>query len=110
MKILITGSSGFVACHLIPEIISCYPQCAIVGLDVVPPVFPSLGVRHVSIDIGSDEDMAKVDLNDFDLCIHLAALCKEPGFEWRDYFRVNFKGTQNVVSLCERLGIKNIVF
>ena len=110
MKILITGASGFIASHLIPQLLSSFPESEIVGLDLREPSVLLLGTSHVRVDIGNEEEMRGLDLADFDLCIHLAALCKEPGFEWSDYFRVNFKGTQNVISLCERIGIKNIVF
>jgi len=57
------------------------------------------------------EDLKSISLKEnFDACIHLAALCKEPGFNWEEYFETNHIGTVNTIRLCEELGIESIIF
>ena len=110
MRIVITGSSGFIARHLIAHLLEYRPGCKILGLDLCAPQNPIPGVDYRIADIADPDSLKALDLSGYDACVHLAALCKEPGYEWGEYFRVNYEGTKEVVKLCDRFAIKNMVF
>lgn len=42
--------------------------------------------------------------------VHLAALSKEPGYPWRDYFANNAEATRRLCQAADRAGVRNIVF
>jgi len=42
--------------------------------------------------------------------IHLAAVCKEPGYPWRDYFANNAEATRRLCHVADRTGVRNIIF
>jgi len=45
-----------------------------------------------------------------DVCINLVALCKEPGYMWKEYFDTNYYGTKNIIEFAELNNIKKIIF
>lgn len=108
MKCLITGGSGFIGTHLIGDLLSKGHQ--VTNLDLKSSYFKDNIEEHI-IDIRDSSKILELKLGrDYDLCIHLAALCKEPGFEWQEYFLTNLQGTKNIVKLCEMLNIKKFFF
>ena len=110
MRVLITGGSGFIGSLLIKDLLEKYDQCSIINVDVKEPLIKNKNLEFIKGDITDGSFLEKIDNINFDICIHLAALCKEPGFEWSEYFLVNHEGTKNVINLCERLEVKNIIF
>ncbi|EHB56255.1 NAD-dependent epimerase/dehydratase [Mycolicibacterium rhodesiae JS60] len=42
--------------------------------------------------------------------LHLAAVCKEPGYPWRDYYANNAEATRRLCQAADRVGVQNIVF
>ncbi len=96
MRVLITGVSGFIGCHLARRLDSAGAE--IFGLaadrpdDVVGEIFET--------DICDRRALARdVDRCDPDVVIHLAGL-SHVGQSWSrpgDYLRVNFTGTRNVL-------------
>lgn len=42
--------------------------------------------------------------------IHLAAVCKEPGYPWRDYYANNADATRRLCQAADRAGVRNILF
>ncbi len=110
MNILITGGSGFIGTHLINFLLKEYPEAEILNIDIQNSSISNRRLNTTLKDIRT-ADVANFDIKDsFDICIHLAALCKEPGFEWEEYFETNHLGTVNILNLCEKLGIENIIF
>ncbi|SNS56500.1 Nucleoside-diphosphate-sugar epimerase [Ekhidna lutea] len=109
MKILITGGSGFIGTHLIKELLQDDSIDKIINLDLKESSIKNSKLVTQSCDIRKD---IKVDIinEHFDWCIHLAALCKEPGYDWEEYFDTNHIGTNHVIQLCKRLSIPKITF
>lgn len=105
---LITGGSGFIGTHLIEYLLKEVRFSKIYVLDKRKPVIACNGVEYINCDINSSVSIEK--LNNCDTCYHLAALCKEPGYKWDEYFATNYTGTKNVCDLAERIDIKNIIF
>ena len=42
--------------------------------------------------------------------VHLAAVCKEPGYPWRDYFANNAEATRRLCHAADRAEVHNIIF
>jgi len=110
MRILLTGGSGFIGTILMRHLLATYESVQIINIDLkVAPIVDDR-IETMQVDI-RNSDIAKLDISGvFDACIHLAALCKEPGYEWEAYFETNHAGTVNVIGLAERLGVPRIIF
>ncbi|MEP3387670.1 MAG: NAD(P)-dependent oxidoreductase [Reichenbachiella sp.] len=111
MKILITGGSGFIGTHLSKFLSSKKAIEQIISIDLNPSKNRSSQFKTIIGDIRDETLLNQLySVDKIDCCIHLAALCKEPGFEWKEYFETNHEGTKNVIGLCEKLNIQKIIF
>lgn len=111
MNFLITGGSGFVGTHLIKSLLSNTSITYILNLDLMESSINDDKLETKLVDIRDDNEISKIDsTKKFDYCIHLAALCKEPGFEWDEYFETNHLGTIKVIEVCDLLNIDKIIF
>lgn len=88
MKYFITGATGFLGKHLIPEI-------------------QKLDFTILKGDL-NDKAILNKNLKDVDTVIHLAALIKSR--KKSPFYKVNALGTQNLVNACIKAGVKNILF
>jgi len=105
---LIFGGSGFIGSHLVRELKQLGVDNITVA-DIVPPqgeIFS--GTNFVYCDVRSPIQCANISTSA--VIIHLAALCKEPGYDWDEYFKTNYSGTLNICEFAERTGINHIVF
>lgn len=101
--VMVTGSEGFIGQHLTRHL-------------------REIGRPVLGFDRNSQptEDALRLDLTDLktdDLprpcpptIVHLAALAKEPGYPWRDYFENNAEGTRKLCEAADAAGVQNIVF
>lgn len=99
-KILITGNSGYIGSHLSKMLINDYE---IHGLDLIEPQAP---VHYQYLcDIRKPFELEE----EFDACIHLAALVNVGESEQRpiEYYITNLTGTMNVIN---RINAKNFIF
>lgn len=110
MKVLITGGSGFIGTHLIKLLLDNLKVDYVLNLDLKHSEVNDDRLETQIIDIRSINCLSIQSNHNFDYCIHLAALCKEPGYEWEEYFQTNHEGTVNIIALCEQLNINAIIF
>lgn len=97
MRILITGSSGFVGEHLVKKLSSKY--------------------QIVKYDLKNGQDILNEKLllsklKDVDVVIHLAAFISatESWYKPMDYMRNNALGTLSVINCAIQTGVKKIIF
>jgi nucleoside-diphosphate-sugar epimerase len=106
---IVTGAAGFIGTHLIKRIRSEYPDCPIWAFDIANSLErENKGYRVRQWDI-VNQSAPLFDAESATL-FHLAALAREPGYAWDEYFRVNLQGTRNVVNFAVRNDIHRIIF
>jgi nucleoside-diphosphate-sugar epimerase len=105
---IITGGSGFIGTHLINNILNENQFDKITIIDIKPPRISDARIEYINCDIRLP---ISIELRDeYSTCYHLAAVCKEPGFPWDEYFQTNYVGTINVCDWINRIGVKNMIF
>jgi len=119
MKILVTGSSGFIGCHL--SALLRARGHSVVGLDSDVADIPAwlrrerselAGVPKVCCDISDAASLAEVIKNASpDVVVHLAARSGVSGAEVAPeaYDQVNVKGVHNLILACRAASVGRIV-
>ncbi len=107
MKILITGSSGFIGTFLSRRLIKDGHE--VVGLDIRPPKTNKDQSSFVLGDVLNPGDVAMA-AKGVDAIMHLAAEHHDFGVAEEDFHKVNVEGTGNVLDCAGRLGIKKFIF
>ncbi len=109
-NILITGATGFIGRHLVPDLVKLYPKVAALvrkGSDVA--FLKQLGVelRYGELtDLRSLEGIA----DGVEIVLHLAALMSDKDYlSYDDFYKVNVLGTQNLL-LVSSSKIKQFIF
>ncbi|MEP1034527.1 NAD(P)-dependent oxidoreductase [Ekhidna sp.] len=111
MNVIITGGSGYIGTHIIESLLENPKVDHIINIDLNPSTIKHSKIENKIGDIRNSKLCEELEIEgDYSYCIHLAALCKEPGFEWDQYFETNHQGTINVIELCDSLGIEEIIF
>ncbi|MFC3776432.1 NAD-dependent epimerase/dehydratase family protein [Mycolicibacterium holsaticum] len=103
---MVTGSAGFIGSSLTASLRE-------MGRSVV-------GVDRVSEPTAVDQmmccDLAALTEEDLPIrecpstVIHLAAVCREPGYPWREYYANNAEATRRLCQAADRRGVQNIIF
>ena len=101
MNILITGSSGFIANHLVQEL---SPKNIIFGIDLYNSKNTNL-IFDVKKKMNTSRLPRKIDL-----IINLAAIHQEPGHKNTEYFDTNILGAENITKFAEKVGCNQIIF
>ncbi len=105
MKILLTGASSGIGSDLIRRLIDC------ADLEIKAMVHRSLvnipGCEARQGDLDNPELLARA-VDGVDTVIHLAALTSSA--RESEYFRINVKGTKNLVDACVFAGVKRIIY
>nr|CRL69248.1 nucleoside-diphosphate-sugar epimerase [Mycolicibacterium komanii] len=101
--VLVTGSAGFIGGALVSHLREAGRQ--VVGLDrAAKPAADSLRLELTTLR------PEELPLPCPPTIVHLAALSKEPGYPWRDYFANNAEATRRLCRVADQAGVQNIVF
>jgi len=101
MNILITGSSGFIANHIVSNLIK---KSKIIGFDLM-----SRSATTLIFDIKKNINISVLPKK-IDLIINLAAIHREPGHQPNEYFETNILGAENICELAEKVKCNRIIF
>lgn len=107
MKILIIGNAGFIGGYLIRKVIKSGYE--VVGMDTNPPDPTENSYHFIQGSILNPEDIMRAAKN-VDAIIHLAAKHSDFGISREEFFKVNVRGTQNILDCASKLGIKKFIF
>ena len=118
MKILVTGSSGFIGFHLVNKLLDLGHE--VIGLDNHNEYYDSnLKKERNKISIKKNLRFLNVDLNDlfiqdddFDLAINLAAQAGVRVKKENEYLykKTNIDGFQQLINQCIEKGIKRVIY
>ncbi|MGB2870011.1 MAG: NAD(P)-dependent oxidoreductase [Bacteroidota bacterium] len=106
-NIVLVGGSGFIGTHTIEEFIRRKTFAKIYVLDLVPPRVSGNEVVYIPCDIRKPFE---APVKDCDIVVNLAALCKEPGYPYDEYFATNFVGAKHVCDFARAHSIRKMVF
>ncbi|MBV9533325.1 MAG: NAD-dependent epimerase/dehydratase family protein [Bradyrhizobium sp.] len=104
--VLVTGGSGFIGQHLVSELVERGSQVRV--LDVRLPSRPMPSVDYVQGSV-LDQSLVKDSMAGAEEVYHLAG---HPGMWKRDqteFYAVNFRGTENVLSAAQKLGVSRFL-
>ena len=118
MKILITGSSGYVGSYLIPFLRKKYPNYKLYGLDTgfyFQDLSADITIPEIHLDGVIFRDMRqqiKYLPKDIDTVIHLASLSNDPlgNINTKLTEEINVKGTQNLIKILNKKKFKKLIF
>ncbi|KAJ4461544.1 putative 3-beta hydroxysteroid dehydrogenase [Paratrimastix pyriformis] len=113
LVVAITGGCGFLGQHLANHIAMHWPEVKQIRLlDLVPPrpgVVPSSPkfefIRTSLTDLASLEEA----LRGVNVCYHLAAKVDWGQASMKTLWDINVRGTQNVVNMCTKTGVRALV-
>ncbi|QEN12367.1 NAD-dependent epimerase/dehydratase family protein [Mycolicibacterium sp. ELW1] len=101
--VMVTGSAGFIGSALVSHLREIGRP--VVGIDRdAKPAAHSLRLDLKTITAADLPRPCPPTI------VHLAALSKEPGFPWRDYFANNAEATRRLCHAAGEAGVDNIVF
>ena len=123
MKIVVTGGAGFIGSHLIDRLLKDGHE--VLNIDNFDPFYSENVKRenikgHITynsyslleVDVRNEVDLEKVIPDDTEVIVHLAAKAGvRPSIENPlEYQEVNVNGTQNLLEVARKKGIKQFVF
>jgi nucleoside-diphosphate-sugar epimerase len=105
MKVLLTGSEGFVGCYLrneleeIGHVVYCIDRVKVSR------------ANYFCFDLSSDLSNLQLSLKviDFDVLIHLAAAKGDYNLGYKDFYRDNVIASDKLINLVKYLSIKSII-
>lgn len=107
MKVLVTGSSGYVGKFLVP--ILKQKGWYVIGIDRNLSA-TSLEDEFVQTDLLNKENVKNIVNSDIDLIIHLAAAKSDWGLSDEEFYRDNKEVTNVLLKTAEEAGVMNHVF
>jgi len=114
-RVLVTGAGGFLACHIIPELLDGGAE--VIGIDLKDGLdngnlsSVKSKVKLIEADITNLSALERLGV-DCDYVVHLAAI-GAPALCDRDpekAFLTNIQGTFNILKLSTRKGVKRVLF
>ena len=107
MKILVTGSNGFIGKYLVGKLIAGGHE--VCGFDNQCNQAEDSKIKCIIGDIRNKDALMEA-LDAVDVVIHLVAAHRDFGILESEYFDVNVNGTKNLLSGCSKLGIDKFIF
>ncbi|MFP5440528.1 MAG: NAD-dependent epimerase/dehydratase family protein [Gammaproteobacteria bacterium] len=112
-QILVTGGAGFIGASVVRKLRERYPQARIRVMHLPQENLQNLaGMTGIELVSGDVTEPAQVDaaVVGCDVVFHLAAIYAVWLPDMSLMRRVNVDGTRNVLSACERHGVRRVVY
>ncbi|MCG8314716.1 MAG: NAD-dependent epimerase/dehydratase family protein [Pseudomonadales bacterium] len=107
MKTLVTGGSGFLGRYIVEQLLAKGYQVSVLFRGEYPEL-EGLPIQIFRGDVTNIADvMAAVIGNQ--MVFHVAAKVGYWG-RYRDFYRVNVSGTENIIQACEDLDVKKLIY
>lgn len=107
MKVLVTGGGGFLGGAIVRELLKRGDQVRSYSRGAYPEL-EKLGVEQPQGDLTMPHRLAEAAAG-CDVVFHVAAKVGLWG-PYDEFYKTNVVGTRNVVSACERAGVRRLVF
>jgi 2-alkyl-3-oxoalkanoate reductase len=106
-RVLVTGGGGFLGKAVVKKLLSRGDRVTAFSRKYYPEL-ETLGIRQIQGDI-ADEGAVRQAIHNQDVVFHIAAL---PGVwgDYDDFYRINTKGTLNVIAACVDHGISRLIY
>jgi nucleoside-diphosphate-sugar epimerase len=106
-RVLVTGGGGFLGKAIVRQLVSRGFDVASFSRQSHAPLEP-LGVRQILGDLRNPEAV-RMACRGMDIVFHVAAKAGVWG-KPRDFYDINFHGTQNIIDACQRSGVGRLVY
>jgi len=109
MRILVTGSSGYIASLLLPKLLDHPDVEMVVGVDRKPPRIEHPKLQVILDDILNplDDDLHRWQI---DTVVHLAFVLSPSRWRRSRARRVNIRGARRVLEACQAAKVKHVVW
>ncbi len=110
MKVLVSGGNGFLAGHIVHELIR---KQHVVRVMIRPgariPALDGLKIEVIEGQITDEADLMKA-VQDCDAVIHAAADTSQHHRHMQDYFPVNVEATENLIRVMQVQGCRKMIY
>lgn len=103
MKVLITGSEGYIGQALVAKLT---PKCEVVGIDLAQRAPAQENYTFVAMDIRASELTELMQTHGITHVVHLASVMQASPDRERDY-DIDVNGTHNVLNACIAAGVQH---
>lgn len=114
MRVLVTGSTGFVGFHVVKALKkSGHTVVALVrSADKAQQLYEKHGIvlDHLVVGSVADKNIIRDALRDCDAVVHAAAITPMQASSEQDLFATNVEGVKNIIGTACELGIDNAVY
>ncbi|MEE2962486.1 MAG: NAD-dependent epimerase/dehydratase family protein [Myxococcota bacterium] len=109
MKVLVTGGGGFLGRAILKQLSTFYPNAERHTLQ--RSHHPDLESKGIVQHLGSLSDIKTVDtaVSNAEIVFHVAAKAGIWG-NYQDYYTTNVLGTEQILSACEKYGVKQLIY
>lgn len=109
MKILVTGSTGFIGGFLTASLLSAgHEVFALVRSGVKAALLEAKGIRTIIGDISDEKSLGGLKKHAFDAIYHCAALVEDKDLD--KLYKSNVAGTDNICKLAMEIGVKRLIY
>lgn len=108
-KVLVTGATGFLGEYLVKQLLSDgYQVFALGRKEEAGKKLEGLGAIFCKADFTNQKECEPYFV-EMDYVVHAGALSTVWG-SWESFYNANVLGTRNVCELCERYGVKRLIY
>lgn len=107
MKALVTGGGGFLGQYIVERLIARGDSVRVLARNSYPEL-QTIGVEAMQGDIEKKDDLLRA-CRGIDIVFHTAAKVGVFG-RYRDFYKTNVIGTQNLMEACLEVGVQKFVF